>query len=220
MPNLTQFNADFAQLTLSKKTKIVLELPEGTSFAVIAEIAAHRGERIIVQFGNPQMSMQLQPNSGGRGLVATVNERGEVERARREASADDPEEAELFPQDGDSEEPETTDDPPEEEPFEVEDDTADADPVEEESHDSAADDDGIDEVDIPREAIEAYILQVEPLYSDIPYDFSTLLRRRREDDVTWMQLAKEVGVPSNRLQSAYQVFKDRVVQEMRAKGVA
>jgi hypothetical protein len=208
MSNVTQFSADFTQLTLSKKTKIVLEIPEGTSFAKLAEIAQHRGERIIVQFGNPQMEMNFRSEGGRPGLVATINGRGEVESVER--SEEDGEQGDLFPQDGE----ETDDTDLEGEDFEFEETEGEPD-----SEDLLPEDD--EEVaEIDREELEEYILREQPEFPDIPFNFSELLRRRREEEVTWMDLAKEVGVSSTKLQIAYQVFKKRVVRMMKEAGVA
>lgn len=218
MSNLTQFSADFTQLTLSKKTKIVLEMPEGTAFSKLAEIAQHRGERIIVQFGNPQMQMDFKPQDGGNGLIAKVDSNGIVVSAEREDHDAEPEDEanDLFDQaDQDArEQDESTDSDtagadPDEEPFEV-DDSDDEDPVEPE-----------DEAEGPEpEAIEEYILNEQPSFPAIPFNFPELLRQRRHEDVKWMDLAKREGIPSTQLQSAWRKYRELVVKQMRDQGVA
>jgi hypothetical protein len=207
-----QFMADFPQITLGKKTKIVLEIPEGTTFSKIAEIAQHRGERILVQFGQPQMEMDFERVPGG-GLVATVNARGEVERIERSEPADDADSdpEDVLVQDGEeSEQIEFTDEEADgsgesDDPGEQDDQDEQSGP--QDDQESAAED---EEPDVDKEELENFILQERPEFPDIPYNFPELLRRRREENEKWIDLAKEVGIASSRLQAFWNVYKKRV----------
>jgi len=215
MSNVTQFSADFTQLTLSKKTKIVLEVPEGTPFSKIAEIAQHRGERILVQFGNPQMSMEFKPQESGRpGLVATVDGSGVVESVKPADDAgdadDSDEQDDLFPQDQDGEDQGAEDEDSVE--FGGDDDDSD------EGDPDSEEEDG--EPPIDREKLEEFIMNEQPHFEDIQFNFPMLLHLRRNHGKTWMELARELGVPSSRLHAAYQQYKKRVARLMAESGVA
>jgi len=87
--------------------------------------------------------------------------------------------------------------------------------------DPSDDDDQEDSEGAPdAEAIEEYILAEKPEFVEVPYNFAELLRRRREEDIRWIDLAKETGVTSGKLQAAYQTYKKLVVKKMRQQGVA
>lgn len=66
--------------------------------------------------------------------------------------------------------------------------------------------------------IESYILQAKPAFPDIPYDFPTLLHRRKSGE-TWMQIAGTLGVRSTQLAAAYSKYKKRI-KEQRGDGAA
>lgn len=71
----------------------------------------------------------------------------------------------------------------------------------------------------PKE-LESFILQQQPTFEDIPYDFPELLRQRREEGKTWMDISKEMGVPSKQISSKFSVYKKRVAKMMQEGGAA
>ncbi|MCM3699221.1 hypothetical protein [Paenibacillus macerans] len=79
---------------------------------------------------------------------------------------------------------------------------------------------GESEAEISKEALEEYIISQAPTFEDIPFDFPTLLKQRKEESKTWMQIAKEAGVPSSQISSKYSLYKKRVEKLMRGGGVA
>ncbi|WP_187377853.1 hypothetical protein [Paenibacillus senegalimassiliensis] len=78
----------------------------------------------------------------------------------------------------------------------------------------------MDEVEISKEALEEFIINKAPVFEDIPFDFPTLLKQRKEESKTWMQIAKEAGVPSLQISSKYSAYKKRVEKLMKDGGAA
>lgn len=76
------------------------------------------------------------------------------------------------------------------------------------------------EGEISKEALEEFIINQAPTFEDIPFDFPALLKQRKEGSKTWMQIAKEVGVPSSQISSKYSAYKKRVEKLMRDGGAA
>lgn len=76
------------------------------------------------------------------------------------------------------------------------------------------------EAEISKEALEEFIINQAPTFEDIPFDFPTLLKKRKEESKTWMQIAKEAGVPSSQISSKYSLYKKRVEKLMRDGGAA
>lgn len=302
MSNAVQFTAEFTKLTLAAKNKIELVLPEGVSFEKIAEIAAHKGEKINILFGSPQMAMSIAPAPSGRGLVATVDQSGVVQSTHRDddytEQDDDPD---LFEQDGRDytnkeivikgldesteyvfqiddgeathpykwvngervlgmnvrevkdeigplpiakdgptrymieelltafngelrdiapENVEDADELPEPSDEEVSFEDGDAAEHAEESEEDSTEE-SEEESELDAEALESYILAEEPAFEQIPFNFPEMIRRIRESDgVRWMDIAKETGIPSTKLQAIYRKYKELVVEQMRAQGVA
>lgn len=60
--------------------------------------------------------------------------------------------------------------------------------------------------------IEAIILQEKPAFPDIPFDFPTLLSRRKSGE-TWMQIASSLGESSTKLAAAYNKYKKRIKEQ-------
>jgi N-glycosylase/DNA lyase len=79
---------------------------------------------------------------------------------------------------------------------------------------------GESEAEISKEALEEFIINHAPIFEDIPFDFPTLLKKRKEESKTWMQIAKEAGVPSSQISSKYSLYKKRVEKLMRDGGAA
>ncbi|MEK5162042.1 hypothetical protein NYE69_06825 [Paenibacillus sp. FSL R5-0527] len=76
------------------------------------------------------------------------------------------------------------------------------------------------EVEIGKEELEEYILNQQPVFEDIPFDFPQLLKRRKSEGKTWMQIAQEAGVSSSQISSKYSEYKKRVTKMMKDGGAA
>jgi hypothetical protein len=182
------------------KTTIKLSLSNAEARKFTAQYLNSIDKELIVTFDDPQMEMDLQPAPNGRpGIVATINGQGVVESAER---PDEPEDdhADLFAQDEDTGE-------------ESEDDDGDAD--EEADHEPAAEND-VEHVDghIDPDELERYILAVRPAWDDIPYDFPSLIERKKAEGLKWHELAREYKIPSTKLQAAYGKYKERCKQQI------
>lgn len=194
----------------------------------IFDLMRKRGQMTKLSFGSPQLEMSFYRESTNRGLVATVDQSGVVQSAKREDDREeDEDQAELFGQDGDepaAEDPEGTDEEAGEnpEPNEEEVDFDDGDAAEnvDESEEGGAEETGDDAAELDAEEIEAYILAEEPAFDQIPFNFPEMIRRVRAKEARWMDLSKESGIPSTRLQAIYRKYKELVVEKMRAQGVA
>jgi len=73
---------------------------------------------------------------------------------------------------------------------------------------------------IDKDELELYILTNRPIFDDIPFDFPSLLKQRKEDGKTWMDISRETGVPSTQISSKYSAYKKRVTQMMKDGGAA
>lgn len=74
--------------------------------------------------------------------------------------------------------------------------------------------------EIDKEQLEEFILKEQPKFEDIPFDFPQFLKCRKEEGKTWMEIAKEAGVPSSQISSKYAVYKKRVTRMMKDGGAA
>ncbi|MEY8748595.1 hypothetical protein AB9M62_57080 [Bacillales bacterium AN1005] len=77
--------------------------------------------------------------------------------------------------------------------------------------------------EIDKEQLESFILTQRPIFEDIkladaPADFPALLQKRNEGK-TWMEISKEINVPSSQISNKYGVYKKRVTK-MIQDGVA
>ncbi|PYE49826.1 hypothetical protein HUB98_09195 [Paenibacillus barcinonensis] len=77
--------------------------------------------------------------------------------------------------------------------------------------------------EIDKEQLEKFILSQRPIFEDIkladaPADFPALLQQRNEGK-TWMEISKEINVPSGQISSKYGAYKKRVTKMMQ-DGVA
>lgn len=80
------------------------------------------------------------------------------------------------------------------------------------SEDTSDPEDKSEPSDLGSDEIEKFILQERPKFDDMEYDFAELLRRRREDGVSWMEIARELGIPSSSLQGKWHLYKKRVTK--------
>lgn len=70
------------------------------------------------------------------------------------------------------------------------------------------------------DVLESFILSEKPVFGDIPFDFPELLRQRKEEGKTWMDISRETGVPSSQISSKYSAYKKRVAKMMEDGGAA
>lgn len=78
--------------------------------------------------------------------------------------------------------------------------------------------------EIDKEELEKFILEKRPIFDDIkladqPVDFPALLQKRHEGK-TWMDISKELNIPSSQISSKYGVYKKRVAKMMKDNGAA
>ncbi|WP_426332664.1 hypothetical protein ACN9MH_15235 [Paenibacillus silvae] len=79
-------------------------------------------------------------------------------------------------------------------------------------------------VEIDKETLEMFILNKRPIFDDIkladsPADFPDLLERRKVSGKTWLEISKEINIPSSQISSKYNAYKKRVTKMMQ-DGVA
>lgn len=74
--------------------------------------------------------------------------------------------------------------------------------------------------EIDKDVLESFILSEKPVFGDIPFDFPELLRQRKEEGKTWMDISKETGVTSSQISSKYSAYKKRVAKMMQDGGAA
>ncbi|MEK3920599.1 hypothetical protein [Paenibacillus sp. FSL K6-2393] len=77
--------------------------------------------------------------------------------------------------------------------------------------------------EIGKEELEMFILNKRPIFDDIkladaPADFPALLQQRNSGK-TWMEISKEINVPSGQISTKYGLYKKRVTKMMQ-DGVA
>ncbi|WP_217562735.1 hypothetical protein [Paenibacillus sp. GbtcB18] len=72
-----------------------------------------------------------------------------------------------------------------------------------------------EEKEITTKEVEAYILLHDPQYDGFSFDFRDLIQKKQEKNMSWMELAKEEGASSSKIQSEYKKFKDLVKEEIR-----
>src|SRR5690606_41581484 len=72
--------------------------------------------------------------------------------------------------------------------------------------------------DITPEDLDEFILQEKPRFEDIPYDFPSLLERKKGGE-TWMRIANSIGTSSGVLASAWTKYRKKV-KELRNGGAA
>ncbi|MGF6354039.1 hypothetical protein ABIE27_001949 [Paenibacillus sp. 4624] len=87
-----------------------------------------------------------------------------------------------------------------------------------------ADDKEVVATEIDKETLELFILNKRPIFDDIkfadvPADFPSLLEQRKVNGKTWLEISKEINIPSAQISSKYGAYKKRVTKMMQ-DGVA
>ncbi|OPA76760.1 hypothetical protein BVG16_16450 [Paenibacillus selenitireducens] len=75
-------------------------------------------------------------------------------------------------------------------------------------------------VDIDNEALEKYILEHKPKFDGIELDFPELLRQRKEEGKTWMNIASVINLSSSKLSTIWKSYKELVAKKMTEEGAA
>ncbi|SEB28044.1 hypothetical protein [Paenibacillus sp. 276b] len=78
--------------------------------------------------------------------------------------------------------------------------------------------------EIGKEELEMFILNQRPIFDDIkfadgPADFPALLQQRKVEGKTWLEISKEMNIPSSQISSKFNAYKKRVAKMMQ-DGVA
>ncbi|MEK5376591.1 hypothetical protein [Paenibacillus sp. FSL P2-0173] len=73
---------------------------------------------------------------------------------------------------------------------------------------------------VDKDELENYILKARPTFEDITLDFPTLLKQRREEGKTWMQIATSIGLTSGQLTTKWSAYKKKVAKQMKNGGAA
>jgi hypothetical protein len=73
---------------------------------------------------------------------------------------------------------------------------------------------------VDKDELENYILKARPTFEEITLDFPTLLKQRREEGKTWMQIATSIGLTSGQLSTKWAAYKKKVAKQMKNGGAA
>jgi hypothetical protein len=95
-----------------------------------------------------------------------------------------------------------------------------ADQQQEENQDPPADDAEGASGEVDKDALEQYIITERPTFPDMPLDFPNLFEQKRDQGVTWREIANSVGLTSGQLSSKLTKYKERVKEKMVGTGVA
>jgi len=76
----------------------------------------------------------------------------------------------------------------------------------------------VNESEPTAEDLDEYILQAKPKFEDIPYDFPSLLERKKGGE-TWMEIANSIGTRSGVLATAWTKYRKKV-KKLRNGGAA
>ncbi|MCM3206413.1 hypothetical protein [Paenibacillus illinoisensis] len=74
--------------------------------------------------------------------------------------------------------------------------------------------------EIYKDALEQYIITERPTFPDMPLDFPNLFEQKRDQGVTWREIANSVGLTSGQFSSKLTKYKERVKEAMAGSGVA
>lgn len=67
----------------------------------------------------------------------------------------------------------------------------------------------LSEAKADKEELEEFILERRPHFEDIPYDFPTLLQRRKDGE-SWLEISSSLGVTKGQLSTKWSAYKKRV----------
>lgn len=75
-------------------------------------------------------------------------------------------------------------------------------------------------IEIDKSAVEEYILEHRPTFPDLPLDFPDLFDKRRNQGLTWGNIAKDIGMTTGQLNAKLTKYRDAVKKQMIDGGVA
>lgn len=203
-----KFNATLAKVTVNgKKAQVLLEMQHKDLEKHYLTLVSSIDEQIIVQLGNPQMSIEecgVDIDNRQPGAKVTIVE-WNVEKIEPAGGEQD----ELAWSDEEQQEPEEegTDDASE---------GAESNPEGEDEQTEVEGDEepqgGTDELSgakDEKEELEEFILERRPHFEDIPYDFPSLLQRRQSGE-SWLEISSSLGVTKGQLSTKWSAYKKRV----------
>lgn len=248
VPNYAKFTATMGKgfKVGESDVEIKLTLPLKVVQEHFMFLSTNQGEKINVFLGDPQVAFDFGEDEDAMyqkftGRYVTTDGSGVVTKVEKPDEQDDENQQSLFDQDLERESNPTVDEAsrPEQDGTGLDSDVPDwmsdegkgeldftEDGSSQEPGDSSESTDyereimGEFEAEISKEALEEFIINQAPTFEDIPFDFPTLLKKRKEESKTWMQIAKEAGVPSSQISSKYSLYKKRVEKLMRDGGAA
>ncbi|WP_136604644.1 hypothetical protein [Paenibacillus dokdonensis] len=74
--------------------------------------------------------------------------------------------------------------------------------------------------DIEKSVIEQYILENRPSFPDLPLDFPDLYEKRRNQGLTWGNIAREIGMTTGQLNAKLNKYREAVKKQMIDGGAA
>lgn len=74
--------------------------------------------------------------------------------------------------------------------------------------------------EIDNDALEKYIITERPSFSDMPINFPNLFEQKRDQGVTWREIANSDGQTSGQFSTKLTKYKERVKEAMTDSGVA
>jgi len=223
MSDYAKFNATLADVKFNgKKTVVKLELDNKSALGSIGFLMENIDDMVIVSIGDPQMKLEFPSTEPARpGVSGTIASNGVVESVRK--PAEEPEEGDLLEEDYASDAVEANESGTEETPDESEeadwgndgplDDDMDFASDEEDEDGDAEGNVAVNDV-ADRQKIEQYIIEEKPKFPEIAFDFPEILREKKENGLSWVQVAKTQGVSSSVLQSAWHKYKGLVTKQM------
>jgi len=208
MNEYAKFNATLADVKINgKKTVIKLEVDNRSAAGNMLFLMDNINEAVMINMGDPQMKLEFPSTEPTRpGVSGTIASNGVVESVKK--PAEEPEEGDLLEEDYASDAVEAT---------------ANDSGTLDDDMDFASDDengDGDTEGDVAvndvadRQKIEQYIIEEKPKFPEIAFDFPEILREKKENGLSWVEVAKTQGVSSSVLQSAWHKYKGLVTKKM------
>lgn len=229
-----------------KDVELKLTIPHKVAQQNLQFLTGCLNKEIHVILGDPQAAFDFDEDGrddmyrkwdGGRrvttdasGVVTRIEGNGEEER--------DENQAELFDQEGNAQEPDgdgqpvvppTGDDDSGTDP---EDPYGDNDDIPDWMKDDSQGQPETKEMDftseevegasgeIDKDSLEQYIITERPSFPDMPIDFPNLFEQKRDQGVTWREIANSVGLTSGQFSSKLTKYKERVKEAMTGSGVA
>lgn len=225
---MSQFTTTLEAVSSNKsKTTIKLSLSNAEARKFTALYLNSIDKELVVTFDDPQMEMDIERTKSGRS-IATINSRGEVEGftpATPAVADSEPSDAddvlvqeEQAAEDGEQQEVVFGEVDPNHDPEPEGDENQDPDPDADTAADGPADeqaeemnDEEEPDGEVDQQTLEQFILTERPKFEDIPFDFPTMIERKKAEGLAWHAIPKALGldISSTKLQQFYGVYKKR-----------